>query len=320
MNEILEKISLAGIVPVVKMDEIDKAVPLAKALCKGGITVAEITFRTEQAKEAIMRIRQEVPEMLVGAGTVLNLPQVDAAVSAGAQFIVSPGFNSTVVGYCVNHDIVIAPGCSCPSDVERAIGYGLEAVKFFPAEAAGGIPMLKSLAGPYSHMKFMPTGGIDGNNLKEYLAQPNVLACGGSFMVPEKLIREGDFERITELSEEAMSLVLGFELAHIGINCVDDSQAEAAADRFSGLFNLPLNKGKDSIFAGSIIELMKTPYKGTHGHLAIRTNDIRRAVNYLSLKGCEADETTARYDSAGSLRTIYLKEELGGFAVHLLQR
>jgi len=320
MNEVLERISLIGIVPVIKIDDIKKAVPLARALCKGGIPVAEITFRTEQAEEAIARISKEVPEMLVGAGTVLNVAQVDAAVRAGAKFIVSPGFNPTVVGYCVNKQIPITPGCTNASDMERAIGLGLEVVKFFPAEAAGGIKMIKSLAGPFGNMKFMPTGGIDANNLNDYLSFPKVLACGGSWMVPEQLIQDGNFERITELSSEAMSQMLGFTLAHVGINCDNEEKAGAAATQFSGLFHLSQNHGEGSIFTGNIVEFMKNPYKGLHGHIAIGTNYINRAMRYLSDQGCTFDETTARYDAKGNLKAMYLTDEIGGFAVHLVQK
>ena len=319
MNDVLQSISKIGIVPVIKIDDITKAVSLAKALCKGGIPVAEITFRTTQAAEAIAKITSEVPEMLVGAGTVLNTEQVDAAVKAGAKFIVSPGFNPAVVEYCVNNNIPIAPGCSNASDVERAIGFGLEVVKFFPAEAAGGIKMIKALAGPYSNIKFMPTGGIDEANLKEYLSFPKVLACGGSWMVPEQLIKEGNLEKITELSQNAMSKMLGFQLAHVGINCENSEQAEQTASEFADLLHLDSVNGNTSIFTGNIFELMKKPYKGAHGHIAIRTNFIDRAVYYLTNKGYLFDDETAKYDADGKLKAIYLKHEIGGFAIHLVQ-
>lgn len=319
MNEILKKISLIGIVPVVKIEDVEKAVPLAKALYEGGIPVAEITFRTEQAEEAIRRIAKELPDMLVGAGTVLTTEQVDRAVNAGAKFVVSPGFNPTVVEYCVNKGIPITPGCINPSDVERAIGFGLEVVKFFPAEACGGIKMIKALAGPFGNIKFMPTGGIDANNLNEYLSFPKVLACGGSWMVPEKAIKAGEFEKITSLAREAMENMLGFKLAHVGINCGNEEEAGAVAGEFSGLFSFGLNNGNSSIFADTAIEVMKTPYKGTHGHIAIRTNYIDRAVNYLVHKGYKFDESTAKYDGNGKLKAIYLENEVGGFGIHLVQ-
>lgn len=192
-----------------------KQVPLAKALCKGGIPVAEITFRTAQAEEAIKRVVKEVPEMLTGAGTVLSVEQVKKAVAAGAQFIVAPGYNAKVVEYCVENNIPVVPGCNNPSDIERALELGLEVVKFFPAEASGGLATIKALAAPYGNVKFMPTGGVNAKNIKEYLAFDKIVACGGSWMVKEDLIKAGDFDKITELAKEAVESMLEFKLAHI---------------------------------------------------------------------------------------------------------
>ncbi|MDR7870578.1 MAG: bifunctional 4-hydroxy-2-oxoglutarate aldolase/2-dehydro-3-deoxy-phosphogluconate aldolase [Tissierellaceae bacterium] len=207
MNELIRKISQIGIVPVIKIDDVEKAIPLAKALCNGGIPIAEVTFRTEQAEEAIRRISKTVPEMIVGAGTILTIEQVDKAVNAGAKFVVSPGTNEKVVRYCIEKKIPIIPGCITPSEVEKAIELGLNVVKFFPAEAAGGIKMIKALSGPFGNIKFMPTGGINVNNINDYLSFSKVIACGGSWMVKEDLINSGDFERITELSKEAMAKI-----------------------------------------------------------------------------------------------------------------
>lgn len=319
MHDILRKISLIGIVPVIKINDVEKAVPLAEALCEGGIPVAEVTFRTEEAEEAISRISKKVPKMLVGAGTVLTIEQVDRAVNAGAKFIVSPGLNPKVVEYCVRNGIPITPGCSNPSDIEQALELGLDVVKFFPAEAAGGVKMLKSLSGPYGNIKFMPTGGIDASNINDYLSFPKVLACGGSWMVPEGSIAAGDFEKITILAREAMENMLGFKLDHVGINCEGDEQACGAAAKFSNIFNLELKNGNSSVFAGNIIELMKGSYKGTHGHIAIKTNYIDRAVNYLTSKGYMFDQSTAKLDLNNKLKAIYLENEVGGFAIHLVQ-
>ncbi|MDP4110138.1 MAG: bifunctional 4-hydroxy-2-oxoglutarate aldolase/2-dehydro-3-deoxy-phosphogluconate aldolase, partial [Bacillota bacterium] len=170
MNATLEKISGYGIVPVIKIDDVEKAVPLAKALCEGGLPVAEVTFRTAQAEEAIKRISAEVPEMLVGAGTVLTCEQADKAIAAGAKFIVSPGLNVKVVKHCIEKNIPITPGTSSPSDMEAALELGLEVVKFFPAEQSGGIGFLKAVSGPYTALKFMPTGGVNAANMNDYLA------------------------------------------------------------------------------------------------------------------------------------------------------
>ena len=207
MNAILEKLHEFGIVPVVVLEEAKDARPLAQALCDGGLPCAEVTFRTDAAEECIRIISNEFPEMLVGAGTVLTTEQVDRAIAAGAKFIVSPGINPKVVQYCNEKGIPITPGCITPSEVEKAIELGLDVVKFFPAEAAGGLAMVKALTAPYVGMKFMPTGGINAKNIREYLAFDRIIACGGSWMVKGDLVKAGDFEKITELTKEAVEIV-----------------------------------------------------------------------------------------------------------------
>lgn len=207
MSKVLEDIQKLGIVPVVVIDDVKDARPLAKALCDGGLPCAEVTFRTEAAEEAIRTMAETFPEMLIGAGTVLTTEQVDRAVAAGAKFIVSPGLNPRIVKYCVEKNIPITPGCSSASDIEQALENGLEVVKFFPAEPAGGLPMIKALAAPYVGVKFMPTGGINQENVKEYLKFDRILACGGSWMVKGDLIKAGDFDKITELTKEAVEIV-----------------------------------------------------------------------------------------------------------------
>ncbi|MBO5241588.1 MAG: bifunctional 4-hydroxy-2-oxoglutarate aldolase/2-dehydro-3-deoxy-phosphogluconate aldolase [Lachnospiraceae bacterium] len=207
MIKVLEDIQKLGIVPVVVIDNVKDAEPLAKALCDGGLPCAEVTFRTDAAEESIRIMSEKFPQMLIGAGTVLTTDQVDRAVAAGAKFIVSPGLNPRVVKYCVEKNIPITPGCSSASDIEQALENGLEVVKFFPAEPAGGLPMIKALAAPYVGVKFMPTGGINANNVKEYLAYNRILACGGSWMVKGDLIKAGDFAKITQLTKEAVEIV-----------------------------------------------------------------------------------------------------------------
>ena len=198
-----------GIIPVIRIDDERKAVPLAKALAAGGIPCAEITFRSSQAEDAIALISREVPEVLLGAGTVLRCEQVDKAMAAGAAFIVSPGFNPRVVSHCLEKGIPIAPGCSNPTDIEMALEMGLDVVKFFPAEQAGGLGYIKAVAAPYSSMYFIPTGGINAKNIATYAAFEKVLACGGSWMATPDLINAGDFDAITSLCREAVSLVKG---------------------------------------------------------------------------------------------------------------
>lgn len=319
MNEVLEKIGKIGIVPVVKIDRAEDAISLAKALCAGGLPCAEVTFRTDAAAEAIRRMTANFPDMCVGAGTVLNAQQVDAAAEAGAKFIVSPGLNPRTVRYCLEKNIPVIPGTSSPSDIEQAIELGLDTVKFFPAEQSGGLAKIKAMAAPYGNMKFMPTGGVNAKNLTSYLDFNRIIACGGSWMVPGDLINEGAWDRIRQLTEEAVRTMLGFELAHVGINAGSEAEAMKAAQRFSFLFGFAVKEGNSSVFSGTAVEVMKSPFRGTHGHIAIRTNYIERAVNYMAtVLGVEFDEP--KRDKNGTYKAIYLKEEIGGFAVHLVQK
>ena len=207
MSDILNRIQEIGIVPVIAISDVEKAVPLAKALIAGGIPCAEVTFRTAEGEESIKRIAQEVPEALVCAGTVLTTEQADRAARAGAKFVVSPGFNPKVVAYCVENNIQIVPGCSNPSDMEAALEFGITVVKFFPAEQAGGLAYIKACAAPYTSLRFMPTGGITLGNLASYVGYDRVVACGGSFMVTKDLLDSGNFAEITRLSKEAVQIV-----------------------------------------------------------------------------------------------------------------
>lgn len=207
MNEVLKKIGEIGIIPVVVLDDAKDAEPLAKALIEGGLPCAEVTFRTAAAEEVIRKMATAYPDLFVGAGTVLTVEQVNRAVNAGAKFIVSPGLNPEVVKYCVQRGIPVCPGTCTPSEVEQALALGLDAVKFFPAEPAGGLGFIKAMAAPYVGVKFMPTGGISAKNVREYLAYDRILACGGSWMVKNDLVQAGDFEKITELVREAAAIV-----------------------------------------------------------------------------------------------------------------
>ncbi len=318
--KILDQIKGIGLIPVIKIENEENAVPLAKALCEGGLPAAEITFRTKCAANAIKRITDILPDMLVGAGTVLTTEQARQAKEAGAKFIVSPGLNPTVVQYCIDNNITVIPGCSTPTDIETALSLGLNTVKFFPAEAAGGVKMVKAMSAPYGNVTFMPTGGIDETNLNDYLSFDKVVACGGSFMVKDQLIQEQRFDEITSLTKKAVALMLGFKLAHIGINCADTATATTVANEFSDIFNTTQKDGDSSIFAGDGIEVMKGGYLGEKGHIAFSTNYIERAIYFLTNKGYSFNEQSKKFDSKGKLVAVYLEQEIGGFAVHLLQR
>ena len=207
MNEVLMKIGQMGIVPVAVLNDVKNAVPLAQSLINGGLPCAEVTFRTEAAQQSIAEISKNFPQMFVGAGTVLTTEQVDRAVDAGAKFIVSPGFNPKVVEYCIKKGYPVTPGIMTPTELEMALEFGLDVVKFFPAENAGGLKMIKAMAAPYTKMKFMPTGGINQQNVREYLQCDKILACGGSWMVKGDLINSGNFAEIEKLTKEASQIV-----------------------------------------------------------------------------------------------------------------
>ena len=207
MKRIFEEIHRIGILPVIALDDAAQAVPLARALAAGGIPAAEITFRTAAGEEAIRRIAQECPEVLVGAGTVLTTEQADRAINAGARFIVSPGTNPKVVQHCQEQGVQPVPGVVTPTEIETALELGLDVLKFFPAEPSGGLGMIKALAAPYTQIEFIPTGGISAANVREYLKYPKILACGGSWMLKKDLVNAGKFDVIQVLAAEAAAIV-----------------------------------------------------------------------------------------------------------------
>ena len=309
-----------GLIPVIKIEDANDAVPLAKALIDGGLPAAEITFRTACAAEAIKNITDTYPEMLVGAGTVLTTEQVDAAIAAGASFIVSPGLNPKVTSYCLSKGVPMLPGCSNPSDVECALELGLKTVKFFPAEAAGGLKMLKAMSAPYGQLTFMPTGGINADNLLDYLKFGKIIACGGSFMVKDELIKAKAWDEITALTKDAVMKMLGLEVVHIGINNENRDEAVKAAKLFELMFGFKTRETSKSTFAGSL-ELMHSKGPGKHGHLAIGTHFVDRAMAYFKRMGFEFDESSITYDDkTGKPKFAYFKDEVAGFAIHLLAK
>ena len=321
MNDMMKELYSIGLIPVIKIENPDDAVPLAKALIDGGLPAAEITFRTACAAEAIKNITEAYPEMLVGAGTVLTCEQVDAAIAAGSKFLVSPGLNPKVTAYALSRGITMLPGCSNPSDIEAALELGLKTVKFFPAEAAGGLKMLKAMAAPYGQLNFMPTGGINADNLLDYLKFNKIVACGGSFMVADQLVKEKKWDEITALTKDAVKKMLGLEFIHMGINTEDKAEAEKGVKLFNMMFGMPIKETSKSYFAGDAFEFMMGKGPGKCGHIAIRTNFVDRAMAYFKRMGFEFDESTITYDDkTGKPKFVYFKDEICGFAIHLLQK
>ena len=207
MTEMMKKLGKLGIVPVVVLNSADDALPLAEALVRGGLPCAEVTFRTAAAEESIRRMAKAFPDMIIGAGTVLTCEQADRAIDAGAKFIVSPGFNPKVTEYVLKKGVPMTPGICTPTEIEAALQFDLDVLKFFPAEPSGGLKMIKALAAPYVGVNFMPTGGISAANVREYLAYDRIVACGGSWMVSGKLVSEGQFDEIEKLVKEASDIV-----------------------------------------------------------------------------------------------------------------
>ena len=317
--EMIEKLSLAGIVPVIKVEDAADAVPLCKALSDGGRPVAEITFRSDAAEEAIRRVHAELPDVILGAGTVLTKDQVDRAVNAGATYIVSPGLNPEIVRYCQEKNVPIVPGCANPSDIEVALSMGLKTVKFFPAEPLGGLKLIKAIAAPYGGVTFLPTGGINEQNLNEYLAFPKIVACGGSWMVPGDAVAQKDWKRIEDITRSAVNKMLGLEIRHVGVNSGTPEQSMKDAQTLSKLLGWPIDEHKNANFVGEGFEVMKIPFRGAHGHIAVACNSIKRARWHMERRGFAFDDDSVIMKD-GKLRAIYLKDDIAGFAVHLLQK
>ena len=320
MHEVLKKIANIGIIPVVKLDSPDQAVPLGKALIEGGIPVAEITFRTDAAEESIKRLTGELPELLVGAGTVTTTEQAKCAIDAGADFIVSPGLNPAVVKFCTDKNIPITPGVNSPSQIEQGLELGVSVLKFFPAEQSGGLEMLKAFAGPYGNVRYIPTGGISVKNLADYLLFDKVLAVGGSWMVKPELVSADKYDEITRLCKEAVLTAMGFEFRHLGINSEDEYESLTGAEKMEEMFGFTVKQGNSSHFAGVGFEFMKKPYLGKNGHIGIAVVNVERAVAYFAARGVKILTDTEKRDNHGSLLAAYLDIEIGGFALHIMKK
>ena len=320
MNPIMERVYEIGIIPVIAFNSVDEAVPLCKALVAGGLPAAEVTFRTACAEDCIKKIHDEVPEMLLGAGTVLTTEQADRAMAAGASFIVSPGFDPNVTKHVIEKGGIMMPGTCSAGEMQQAMNLGCEGIKFFPAEANGGVAMLKNIGGALKTAKWMCTGGINAKNVNDYLAYDQIFAVGGTWMCKSDKIKAGAWDEITAMCKEAVDTMLGLELAHIGINCADDTEAMKTAETLGALLNMAVKPGNSSIFVGKKeFEIMKKPGRGTHGHIAIRTNNVDRAIYHLGLRGVRFDMDSKNVKN-GKTVAIYMADEIAGFAIHLVQK
>ena len=309
-----------GILPVINISEASVAEDVAKALRAGGLNSIEVTLRSADSLESIKIIKEKFPDMTVGAGTVLSTKTVDDALAAGADFIVCTGFDEEIVDYCIKNGVLVVPGVSSGSEIQKAVKMGLKILKFFPAELSGGIEAIKLLSGPFPSVKFVPTGGINFKNLGTYLENEKILACGGSYMATADQIKNRDFEGITAACKKALDISLGFELAHVGINNQDEDTALSEAERLANIFRFPIKVGNSSIFTGTAAEFMKTMFYGTNGHIGFKTNSVARALAYFENNDIEIIEESIRKDAKGKLVSAYLKNEIGGFAVHVVRK
>lgn len=316
--DVLKRLAQSGVVPVVVLEDAKDAVPTAKAMLAGGIDVMEITFRTAAAADSIKAVAQECPDMVVGAGTVVSLEQCKLAVECGAKFIVSPGYDEETVAWCCDNGIPVTPGCVTPTEIMMALKHGLKVLKFFPANVYGGLSAIKSLAGPFGGVKFIPTGGVNAQNLAEFISSPYIHAVGGSWICPKADIAAGNFDKITALCKEARKTLLGFEVAHIGINTPDADAAMDVCKAFNDAFDFNVKQGNSSNFASTGVEVMKTMFKGANGHIAIRTNKMIPAIAEMERRGYELDMDSVK--DKNNIKAVYFKNEIGGFAVHLLQK
>lgn len=320
MNSVLEKVYQIGIIPVIAFNSVEEALPLCKALAEGGLPAAEVTFRTACAEECIRKIHEEMPEMLLGAGTVLTKEQADRAIAAGASFIVAPGFDPNITQYVIDKGCLMMPGTATSGEMQQAMNMGCEALKFFPAEAAGGVNMLKNIGAALKSAKWMCTGGVNAKNVNDYLGYDQIIAVGGTWMCKSDVIKAGDWDKITAMSKEAVDTMLGLELAHIGINSENEEEALATANMLASLLSKKVAVGNSSIFVGTKeFEIMKKPGRGKNGHIAIACNNVDRAIYHLTRRGVKFD-LDSMVTKNGKHIACYMADEVAGFAIHLVQR
>lgn len=311
----LERLENCGVVPVVVLEDADCAVDTAKALLAGGVDVMEITFRTKAAAESIRRVAECCPDILVGAGTVVSLTQCMEAVRSGAKFIVSPGYDEEVVSYCTDHGIAVTPGCVTPSEIMAALKHGCRIIKFFPANVYGGLSAMKALSGPFPQVRFIPTGGVNGKNLAEYLASPFVFAVGGSWMCSKADISARDYESITRKCRDARNAVLGYELASIDVINPPSSLRDLLHDAFG--LSLDECNQRDSACDGT--ENLFDQFPDADVHITVLTHNIVRALSDLEKKGISVDMSVI--NSNGGRKTASCKlQGIENCAFHLLER
>lgn len=317
-EKFLEQIYLTGMVPAVALEDSSKAKGLGEALVRGDIPIIEVTLRTDAAIDSIAAMR-DIQGLTVGAGTVLHVDQAKRAMDAGATFVVAPGLNPKVVAWCIDNKIPVIPGTATPSEIEQALDFGLDVVKFFPAEAEGGVKTLKALGGPYKNVKFLPTGGINLSNIGEYARTPNVIAVGGTWITPADAIEQGNFSRIEGICKQSNLALHGFELAHVGINCTNTAEAKNVCTQFCNMFGLECADKGGGYFAGSLVDVVKSPLLGANGHIGVNCNNVDRAKVWFERRGYRFVERGSNRDGCG-WTSVFFDGEVGGFAIHLRRK
>lgn len=287
-------------------------------MCNGQIPIAEITYRTPAAQKAIKKMKDACPEMIVGAGTILTIEQTASAIEASTQFLVAPGVNPEVARYAQKQNVPVIPGISTASEIETAMNLGLSVCKFFPAEPCGGLKTIKVFGGPYKTMIYLPTGGLNNSNMNEYLASDLIFAIGGTWMVPQELISEQKFDEIEKLCHEAVVKMLDLHIVHFAVNVPDDKALEQAT-QLADLFQVDVRPISAGYFAGNLVEVLGKTKIGTHGHIAIGTPDVERAIAFYLRKGYTFDESSIKRNQAGKIILVYFKDEIAGFKFHLIQ-
>lgn len=314
-TKVIKRLELAGIIPLIKINNKSDTLPLMGVLNGAGIDTVEITFRTTAAKEVIKLITSKNQNIMVGAGTIISIEQLNEAVNAGAHYIVTPSFNPKVVDRCIELGVPIFPGCSNPTDIEQAYERGLRVVKFFPAELLGSVEMIKALSGPYPFMKFMPTGGINADNLNKYLACSQVLCCGGTYIVDEELLKQRKFSQITTLARENINRMLDIKIDHVAIN-TDPTTGMELLKTFSQLSGGVYDEETHTV---NSIEVVTENHIGKLGHIAFSSPNLERCVYYLKKRGFSVDESTI-VKSGGKIVKLHLSGDNAGFTIQLIKK
>lgn len=320
MSNIIRKIHDIGIVPVIDSANVENAVRIAKALCDGGLPLAEITYSSDAVRQVLTDIKRTCPEMLIGAGNISSVEQIDPVLEAGSGFVTTAGFDPDIVRYYQSRNVHVIPGVSDAGGIEAAMSMGLDTVKFFTDENSGGIGRIKDLSAAFGNIKFIPAGVITENDLCGYLNEPCVPACCGSWMIDEMAVADKNFEKIEELARRSVNTMLGLTLKHIGVN-EENGNGAALAAQFAGIFAGKVRETYKGWFGSENVEVMSKKFiTGRHGHIGIGVNDPGRARRYYEALGFSFDENTAGYDGNGDLEIIYFSGEIGGFAVHIVKK